>query len=369
MVKAIGLVNLHSDVDFVGLTEKRPVASVSFLGRYALIDFVLSNMSNSTIDAVGVLIQKKPRSLFKHLAGGNSWNFNSKAGGVSFLYNEKYANNPNYNHDINNLIENIAFLEANRADYVVIAPAHIITTMDYSEVIDAHEKAGAEITMVYKKVHDANEAYIGCDCLTVKNKIVTKIERNKGSRKDRSISLETYVINTKTLLKIMKQAKKISSFFNLRDFLAYLCDEKQINTYEYKGYARCIDSLEHYYQYSLEFLDLDISSAVFKSNWPIYTITNDTPPAKYLTQSDVKRSFVANGAIINGTVENSIIGRDVVIGSGAIVRNCILFFGAVVDPGAHLENVIMDKSSKVHRQLELHGEYDSPLYIKEGDVV
>ena len=85
MVKAIGVVNLHSDVDFVGLTERRPAASVSFLGRYALIDFVLSNMSNSTIDAVGVLIQKKQRSLLKHLGNGNSWNFNSKAGGVSLL--------------------------------------------------------------------------------------------------------------------------------------------------------------------------------------------------------------------------------------------------------------------------------------------
>ena len=256
MVKAIGIVNLHSDVDFVGLTERRPVASVSFLGRYALIDFVLSNMSNSTIDAVGVLIQKKPRSLFKHLGNGDSWNFNSKAGGVSLLYNEKYANNPNYNHDINNLIENIAFLEANKADYVVIAPAHIITTMDYEDVIENHEKTGAEITIVYKKVHDANEAYIGCDCLTIKDKVVTAVERNKGSRKDRSISLETYVINTKTLLKVMKQAQKISSFFSLKDVLGYLCDEKQINAYEYKGYARCIDSLEHYYKYSLEFLDL-----------------------------------------------------------------------------------------------------------------
>lgn len=369
MVKAIGLVNLHSDVDYLGLTEKRPVASVSFLGRYAIIDFVLSNMSNSAIDAVGVLIQKKPRSLFKHLAGGNSWNFNSKAGGVSFLYNEKYANNPNYNHDINNMIENIAFLEGNNADYVVIAPAHIITTMDYSDVIEAHEKAGAEITMVYKKVNDANESYIDCDCLTVKNKVVTKIERNKGSRKDCSISLETYVINREILIKIINEAKEVSAFFNLRDYLAYLCDEKQINAYEYKGYARCIDSLEHYYQYSLEFLDLDVSSAVFKSNWPIYTITNDTPPAKYLTESSVKRSFVANGAIINGHVENSIIGRDVVIGTGAVVKNCILFSGAEVDSGAHLENVIMDKTSKVHRQLNLQGEYDSPLYIKEGDVV
>ena len=370
MAKVIGLVNLHSDIEFTGLTERRPVASVSFLGRYGIIDFVLSNMSNSKIDAIGVMIQKKPRSLFKHLGNGNSWNFNQKAGGVSLLYNEKYANDPKYNHDINNLVENIHFLETSNADYVVIAPAHIVTTMDYNDVITAHEKSGASITMTYRKAKDADVAWVGCDVLEIdKDGLLTGKTINKGTRKRQNISLETYVINRKELLEIMKKAHKISAFYDLKDILGYLCDEKQIHTYEYKGYARCIDSLEHYYQYSLEFLDLDISSAVFKSNWPIYTITNDTPPAKYLTQSDVKRSFVANGAIINGTVENSIIGRDVVIGSGAIVRNCILFSGAVVDPGAHLENVIMDKSSKVHRQLELHGEYDSPLYIKEGDVV
>ena len=78
MAKVIGLVNLHSDIEFTGLTERRPVASVSFLGRYGIIDFVLSNMSNSKIDAIGVMIQKKPRSLFKHLGNGNSWNFNKK---------------------------------------------------------------------------------------------------------------------------------------------------------------------------------------------------------------------------------------------------------------------------------------------------
>lgn len=369
MAKVIGLVNLHANVDFTGLTERRPVASVSFLGRYALIDFVLSNMSNSGVDAVGVLIQQKPRSLFKHLGNGNSWNFNSKAGGVSFLYNERYANNPNYNHDINNLIENIAFLENNPSDYVVIAPAHIITNMDYNDVIDAHEKSGAEITVVYKKINDANDSYVGSNALTIKNKLVTNVEINKGTRKDRTISMDTYVINTKELLKIMNQAKKISSFFSLRDSLAYLCDERKINAYEYKGYARCIDSLEAYFKYSLEFLDLDVSSQVFKSNWPIYTITNDTPPTKYLKNADVKKSFIANGALIDGTVENSIIGRGVVIGKGASIKNCIIFSGSVVAPDSILENVIMDKKAVVEKQKELKGDATTPLYIKEGDVV
>ena len=289
MAKVVGYINLHSDVSYKGLTEKRPVASVSFLGRYGIIDFVLSNMSNSNVDTVGILIKEKPRSLFKHLGNGNSWNFNSKSGGVSLLYNEKYANSSMYNHDINNIVENIAFLEKSKADYVVIAPAHIITTMNYADVVDAHAKSGAEITMVYKKIDNADETFVGSDFLRLKGKQVMEIKNNKGNRKERNISLETYVINKKTLLKLISYAQKISSFFNLRDTLAYLCDERKIMAYEYKGFARCIDSYEAYYKVSMEFLDMDVSTQVFKSTWPIFTNTNDTPPTKYLKNAVVKK--------------------------------------------------------------------------------
>ena len=368
MAKVIGLVNLHSNVSYKGLTARRPVASVSFLGRYGIIDFVLSNMSNSSIDTVGVLIKEKPRSLFKHLGNGNSWNFNSKSGGVSFLYNEKYANDPMYNHDINNIVENIAFLKKNKADYVVIAPAHIITTMNYNDVVQEHIKSGAEITMVYQKINDANEKYVTSDYITIKDRHVTEIRPNKGNRKDRNISLETYVINTDVLMKLLKQAYQISSFFNLRDTLAYLCDEKQIFAYEYKGYARCIDSYQAYYDVSMEFLDMDISTQVFKSTWPIFTNTNDTPPTKYLKNAKVKKSFVANGAIIDGEVEGSILSRNVVVGKDAVVKNCIILNGSKICDGAHLENVIIDKDAHVEKKTELISEGE-PLYVKEGDVV
>lgn len=369
MAKVIGLVNLHSDIEFTGLTERRPVASVSFLGRYGIIDFVLSNMSNSKIDAVGVMIQQKPRSLFKHLKNGISWNFNQKAGGVSLLYNEKYANDPKYNHDINNLVENIHFLETSNSDYVVIAPAHVVTTMDYTDVIDAHEKSGATITMVYTKAKDADVSWVGCDILDIENGLLTGTSVNKGTRKKQNISLETYVINTKELISIINKAHKISAFYDLKDILGYLCDEKQIHTYEYKGYARYLDSTAAYFKYSLEMLDIDISSRVFKSNWPIYTNTNDTPPTKYLDNAEVKKSFVANGTVIDGTIENSIIGREVVIGKGAVIKNCVIFSGSKIAPGAVLENVIIDKRASVEKKLELKGTEDNPLYIKEGDRV
>lgn len=368
MAKVVGLVNLHSDVSYKGLTERRPVASVSFLGRYGIIDFVLSNMSNSNVDTVGVLIKEKPRSLFKHLGNGNSWNFNSKSGGVSLLYNEKYANSPMYNHDINNLVENIAFLEKAKADYIVIAPAHIITTMNYAEVIDAHARSGAEITMVYQRINNANESFVGSDYLRLKGKQVTEIKKNKGNRKERNISLETYVINAKVLLKLIDYAKKISSFFDLKDTLAYLCDERKIMAYEYKGFARCIDSYDAYYKVSMEFLDMDVSTQVFKSTWPIFTNTNDTPPTKYLKNAQVKKSFVANGAIIDGEVEGSILSRNVIIGKNAAVKNCIILNGSKVSPGAHLENVIIDKDARIEKKTELIGDAE-PLYVKEGDVV
>jgi len=368
MAKVVGLVNLHSDVSYKGLTERRPVASVSFLGRYGIIDFVLSNMSNSNIDTVGVLIKEKPRSLFKHLGSGNSWNFNSKSGGVSLLYNEKYANNTMYNHDINNIVENSAFIEKAKSDYVVIAPAHIITTMNYAEVVDAHARSGAEITMVYQRINNANETFVGSDYLRLKGKEVAEIKQNKGNRKERNISLETYVINTKVLMSLLKYAKKVSSFFDLKDTLAYLCDERKIMAYEYKGFARCIDSYEAYYKASLEFLDLDVSTQVFKSTWPIFTNTNDTPPTKYKKNANVKKSFVANGAVIDGDVEGSILARNVIIGKNAVVKNCIILNGSVVGNDAHLENVIIDKDARIEKKKVLISEGE-PLYVKEGDVV
>lgn len=368
MAKVVGLVNLHSDVSYKGLTERRPVASVSFLGRYGIIDFVLSNMSNSNVDTVGVLIKEKPRSLFKHLGTGNSWNFNSKSGGVSLLYNEKYANNPKYNHDINNLVENIAFIKKAKADYVVIAPAHIITTMNYAEVVDAHAKSGAEITMVYQKINNADTTYVGSDYLKLKDGQVMEIKTNKGNKKERNISLETYVINGDVLLKLLDYASNISSFFDLRDTLSYLCDERKIMSYEYKGFARCIDSYEAYYKVSLEFLDMDISTQVFKSTWPIFTNTNDTPPSKYLKNAKVKKSFVANGVIVDGEVEGSILSRNVVIEKDAVVKNCIILNGSHVCKGAYLENVIIDKDACIEKKKELVGTGE-PLYVKEGDVV
>lgn len=369
MSKTVGLINLHSNINFKGLTENRPVASVSYLGRYAIIDVVLSNMSNSNLDSVGILIQNHPRSLIKHMGSGNEWNFNLKKGDVSLLYNERNAHNLKYNHDINNIVENIAFLRDNNPDYVVMAPAHIITTMDYDEIVEEHIKSGAQISLVYQHVENADSAWIGSDYIVTKDGNVDGIYTNKGDAANKDISLETYVFNASALMELIDYAKHISAFYSVKDVLVNMLDERNIHAIEYKGYCRCLDSMEHYLEYSLELLDLDVSTQVFKSNWPIFTRTNDTPPTKYKEHARVKSSFVANGAVIDGRVENSIIGRDVVIGKGAVVKNSIVFSGSKIADGAYLDGCIIDKRVNVEKVKELVGTKANPQYVKEGDIV
>ena len=305
------------------------------------------------------------------MANGNAWNFNSKNGGVQLLYDEKYAGNGMYNNDINNIVENIAFFETNKPDYVVVAPAHIINTMDFSELVEAHAASGNAVTIATQKVKDADVNWIGCDYVKLDSdtKLVTQLETNMGNAKNRMISLEAYVFSAKTFEKFLKTAEKVSPFYSIRDMLAYSLDERRIGVYEYKGYVRCINSYQAYFNVCLEFLNYEVSTQVFHANWPIFTNTNDTPPTKYKEHSCVRDSMIANGAVVNGTVEHSIIGRDVMVGDGAVIKNSLILSGSVIDPGSVLENVIMDKRARVKNMKNLKGELKEPLFIKEGDVV
>lgn len=370
MKNVLGIVNLHHQMNLGTLTDRRSIASTSFLARYAFIDFALSNFSNSMVNEIGLLIKEHPRSLFKHLGMGKEWSFNTKTGGITMLYNEQYTHAPQYNHDINNLEENIFFLEQSSIDYVVIAPVHIIMKINYKEVIAYHKAHKAEITMVYAQVGNARDSFIDGDYINLDDQgYVNKIRENKGSEDNRLISLETYVFNRARLLKLMNQAKKISAFFSLRDILMYICSKEPILGYEHKGFAQSVDSLKSYFQTSLSMLSPNNLKAVLSHDWPIYTRTFDTPPAMYGEHALVHDCIVGNGARINGKVEHSIIGRDVVVEAGAIVRNSIILSRATIGAGVTLENVIVDKEAKVIHVKKLIGSEVEPLVIKQGDVV
>lgn len=368
----LGLLNLHNSPEIGPLTADRPMATLSFLGRYAIMDFALSNFVNSEIDQIGIMIANHQRSVNKHLGSRNTFNVNTKTGFEALMYNEDaQGGNARYNHEFGNIRNNFYIFEKTNADYIVFAPAHFITTIDYRDVLKAHIESEAEITLVYAEVDNAKSHYIGSSIVSINDDgRVVGFTENKGADDEAKISLEIYIINRDKLMEMMTKAAKISSFFGLHDYISYTCNRREyVHSYKYEGYLCTIDSGENYVKSSLDLLNYRERKLLFKPDWPIYTVTHDTPPAQYSEKADVQNAFVANGSYIEGQVINSIISRNVSIGEGVHIENSIIFSGAKIGKNVTLKNAIVDKRAVVTKTKVLIGEPESPVYIGQGDQV
>ena len=369
MPKVLGLVNLHNTPELGALTENRTFASLSFLGRYSFIDIPLSNFANSNINQTAILIRDHIRSIIRHMDNSQAYTNNTKFGYDFLLYNEKYANNPFYNTDINNIIANEWLFKEHDYKYVILAPSHILYKLDFSKVLEQHQKLNSSITVVYTPIKDGKTSFIGGDIFDIdKFGLLKGISKNNGVENEVNASLETYVINMDKLVDIIEFAQETSAFFTIRDVIKYVCSTLRIDTYKYEGRVRRLRSIEDYLNVQLDFLKIKGNSYETNS-WPIYTKTHDTPPARYLKNSAVTNSFVCNGATIDGEINSSIICRDVKVGKGSKITNSIIMSGVEIGENVVMDHVIVDKYAKIIHKKELFGTKEQPLYVKQGDSI
>lgn len=368
MNKVIGICNLHDDPHLGQLTAKRPCGAVSFLGRYGLIDFTLSNFCNSHIDRVYVLVKSGILAMRSHIGSGAIWTNNTRRGHVSLLLNEEGLFSPKFNTDIANIRKNLSFDDVD-FDYAVISPSFMLSSMDYRPIIDAHVESGADVTIVYSHITNASEDYHNCDRLKFASdgKIV-KIDTNLGRTAEADISLETMIVSKKVLKKIISEAPKVSEMFNLRDMVKHYNAEGSLvmRGYKFDGFVIPMLSMENYFKHSLNMLNYHIRSQLFDAEWPIYTTTHNTPPTLYSKSADVRNSFIANGSIIKGKVENCIISRDVIVEKGASLKNCIIFTRSEIGKDVKLRNVLSDKGAKIYEVKDLQGKEEEVVYISQG---
>ena len=371
--KALGIVTYNDTRVFVeGLQQHRPIASFNFLGRYRLLDVPVSNMTNSGIDDIQVYVNGNPRSLFDHVGDGRMYNINSKHGSLSIipLYKQGGMGSGMYTSDIESYYDNIDKIEESGYEYVVIAPSNVIYTCDYSALVDQHIASGAEISVLYANVKNANDAYINEDVLDLnKQKGVLKIDTNLGKYKNRALSLMTYVMSVETLVALIHKARQISSMYWLKDIINDSADTMDIRGIQYKGKFYYIDSLKSYFDANLGILDPANMKDFADPKWPIYTLSSDSAPALYFAGGSAVRSFVANGCQISGEVSNSVVGRGTIIGKGAKIDNCIIMEDVEIGPNAILSNVIVDKHTKIVNKKELVGESFAPLYIGRREKI
>ena len=371
MAKAFGIVTAPSNRYFVeGMQDYRPISSFSFAGRYRLVDFPISNLSNSGIDRIQVYISGNPRSLVEHLGRGRHYNINSKRGKLQLLFHDEGNINRLYNTDIAAFMDSIDIIERMREEYVVITSCNMVYTQDFSALLDQHIKSEADISLLYHRVDNAHDFFRGCNVLILnRQKGVQGIETNLGNSKDRNVFMDTYVMKTSIFLDIIKKAAKTSSMYHLSRAVTMVADEYDIRGIAHKGYFTAITDLKSYYDANLSLLNKENAISLFDPKWPIYTQTTDSCPTQYFEGAQVRGSMIANGCHIEGTVENCVIGRGVRIQKGAVVKNSVILAYTTIGKDVVIENQVVDKWANIIHAKEVISDADRPGYIRRDDTL
>ncbi len=365
--RVIGFCNLHTSPLIPNLNDKRALGSVTFLGRFAIMDFTLSNFTNSNIDSVCILAHRFPHSVLGHIQSGATWTMNTKIGSENVFFNENGLSKPSWNTDINNILANLYHIKnfGNLVDYVVVAPAHYLSSMDFRPIIDQHIEFNSKITCVYVPIKDGKKNFAKSKLVTLNDDNTVKaFKRNSKTKDDINVSLDTFIISIDVFLEILQKAPKINKAYSIFDMINYLLknEKLKIDTYRFEHYVIPIMSLDDYIKNSFSLLKFENRRKLFRRDWPIYTRTHDTPPAKYLENANVKDSIISNGCIINGKVEHSILSRNVVVEKGATVSNSIIFTDSVIDKNCKVKHIITEKAVYICDDIE--GDIDSPVFIK-----
>ena len=362
MPKAIGLVTCNyttasNDDVFLG----RPVASMPYLGRYRLVDFALSNLVDAGIRNVGMIMPNNYRSLVDHVGSGKDWDLDRKNGGLFIMPGTAFGTSrTGARFLIRDLVQNREFFTKNSEQYVVLTTANFICNVDIKKLVEAHEESGASITVLCKKAScDGN-----IDVVTFETEDGRVKSMHQGVKFGELAFLDYAVIERTLLLELLDSFAAVDHL-DLFEALNSEYGRFRVQALEFDGYMKPIFDKASYFQANIDLLDTDVLAELTDAR-PIKTKAHDNPPAKYEPGCKVSNSLIASGDRIFGTVQGSVLGRNVIVEAGASVRNAILMQGVTVKAGAKIENAIIDKNNVVPAGTELRGTDGDILYLKKN---
>ena len=324
------------------LSNKRAIAAMPVAGSFRSIDFTLSNMTNSRIQTVAVLTQYNSRSLNLHLNSSKWWDFGRKQGGL-FVFNPTITAESSdwYRGTADALYQNLNWLKNSHEPYVVIASGDGIYKLDYNKVLEYHIEKKADITVVCKKMEEGEDiTRFGCVKINDEGRIVDFEEKPMISDSN-TISCGIYVVRRRHLIELIEKCAEEDRYDFVQDILVRYKNLKRIYAYKLDTYWSNIASVESYYKTNMDFLKRDVRE-YFKADPQVYTKVDDLPPAKYNPGADVRNCLVSSGCIINGTVENSLLFKDVYVGNNCVIKNSIVLNNVYIGDNTVLENCIVE---------------------------
>ncbi len=361
-----------NDATLGDLTTKRTMASLPFGGRYRLIDFHLSNMAAAGIRHVGIISRHNYQSLMNHIGSGEEWGLELEEGGLEFLTPYAMSAVDIYRGKLDALHSVLGFLEFGRDDeYVIMADSSVLSNMDFNKVVESHIQSGMDITVVTKAGIANGEKQLDLALKLDENGEISDIAVDYVASPDYLASMDIFVLSRNWLRNKVKEFIARNLFHMDRDLVLGLWQkgEVTINVCQYDGVALYNDTIEEYFHNSLALIDKDVRHDLFGRNHPVYTRVRDRVPTYYGENCEIEDCIVADGCMLDGEVEESILFRNVTVCEGADVENCVIMNDTVIGEGAELKNVILDKDVTVRPGAKLMGTGKNPIIVRRGETV
>ena len=362
---------IFANEDSIGtLTEKRTMASLPFGARYRQVDFALSNLTCAGVRHIGIISRHSYQSLMHHIGSGEEWGLELGEGGLEFLTPFAQSTKDVYRGKLDSLNTAMDFLTFGDDEYVVMVDAAVVSNFDLNAVIAAHVASGKDVTVVTKdgicngeknidlalKVVDGQIADIVCDC-KASNEYVA--------------SMDVFVASKAWMIKKVEEAAAHGESHLDRDLImgGWKNGTVSVNTVAFEGIALFNDSAEEYYVNTLALLNKEVRADVFGGAHPVWTKVRDRVPCYYGENVKMENVLIADGGIIEGEVEDSVLFRQVTVEEGAEVENCIIFNDCVIGKGAEVKYAILDKEVTVTPGAKLCGTKTNPIIVKKGQIV
>lgn len=354
------------------LTEDRTVAAIPFACRYRLVDFGLSNMVNANISNISIVTNYNYRSLTNHIGSGKDWDLARRSGGINIVSPFQYISGSGakmYSGHLDALKNMTDLISSLKEENVVLADCDTIFNIDLKDVIERHEETDADLTIITSKCKDTWTSQTSR--LLVKTdyngRVIDLLMGDRYNERNPEVSLNVYIMRTAYLRRILQESMARNYSGLTRDVMLREYRSAKYYSYCYDGYNAFVSSFRDYYNYSIE---LTVNETARNSLFgvrerPIYTNVHNSNPAVYRDGASVRDSLIADGCIIEGTVENSILFRNVRVAKGAVIKNSIIFNGGIIGENANINCVVADKDVVICDNRILSGHFTMPFFIEK----
>jgi len=353
------------------LTKDIAKPAVPFGGKYRIIDFPLSNCSNSCIYTVGVLTQYKPLELNSHIGIGDPWDLDRRDGGVTILppYQEEKGGIW-YKGTANAIFQNIQYVDGYDPEYVLILSGDHIYKMDYDKMLDFHKEKNADVTIASINVSKEEASRFGI-INTRDDLSIYEFEEKPEKPKSTNASMGIYIFNWSILKKYLKEDElnvNSSNDFGKDILPKMLADGSKMMVYPFKGYWKDVGTIESLWEANMDLLNKTDDLNLRENNWKIYS-QNPVRPAQYIGKNaKVVGSLVVEGCIVEGNVENSILSQGVYVGKNTIIRDSVIMPNVKIGDNVIIEKAIVGADAVIRSGNTIR-KYDEISVVAAGEVL